>query len=327
MANVLTCSVVWVLAVQMTGFVGGHSPTLTTLWTYCPDNTVCPGGQTCLRLRNGSYGCCPYHEASECSDELHCCPQGSHCHVSSGTCVQGNMTVAMVRNHPSINVDAANTGCRKPPTVVCPNHQTCPEGTKCCRDAEATVSYYCCTYEKGHCCPGGMFCCDEGYRCDLTRGLCYNNVTNKTSPNGAMWSMRSSAKPSLRKQPPREAARAEIAEFNQCPDGTSCYSDSSCCAVAKDNFACCPFLTSECSDDENLCCLEGFNYNATGNNCVNKQHVVPAAKKYPSFMAPKLTIDTCKYQQSFDAFLRSSMKNSHSSLRLDVLMLPGFSCI
>lgn len=96
------------------------------------------------------------------------------------------------------------------PTVVCPNHQTCPEGTKCCRDAEATVSYYCCTYEKGHCCPGGMFCCDEGYRCDLTRGLCYNNVTNKTSPNGAMWSMRSSAKPSLRKQPPREAARAEI---------------------------------------------------------------------------------------------------------------------
>ena len=43
----------------------------------CPDKTsVCADGTTCCELNDGSYGCCPYANATCCADRQHCCPHG-----------------------------------------------------------------------------------------------------------------------------------------------------------------------------------------------------------------------------------------------------------
>jgi len=55
-----------------------------TLSTPCPGGEVsCPGSDTCCKLKNDRYGCCPYPNATCCSDRAHCCPHGYSCAVSS----------------------------------------------------------------------------------------------------------------------------------------------------------------------------------------------------------------------------------------------------
>ena len=47
--------------------------------TACPDASTCPGEETCCVLASGEYGCCPFSDATCCSDKLHCCPKGYTC--------------------------------------------------------------------------------------------------------------------------------------------------------------------------------------------------------------------------------------------------------
>lgn len=43
----------------------------------CPDHQkTCRKGQTCCDDKQGGFGCCPYENATCCSDGLHCCPEG-----------------------------------------------------------------------------------------------------------------------------------------------------------------------------------------------------------------------------------------------------------
>lgn len=50
---------------------------------YCPDNTTC-----CSLGSAGQWGCCPYPNATCCSDHAHCCPNGYQCDLSAGQCVR-----------------------------------------------------------------------------------------------------------------------------------------------------------------------------------------------------------------------------------------------
>ena len=56
---------------------------LCALSAYVVVGNVCPGGQetcaagmTCCQLPSGREGCCPYENATCCSDKVHCCPHG-----------------------------------------------------------------------------------------------------------------------------------------------------------------------------------------------------------------------------------------------------------
>lgn len=55
--------------------------------TQCEDGSQCPNGSTCCLLAGGQYGCCPYGNATCCSDKLHCCPESYTCDLTSGACV------------------------------------------------------------------------------------------------------------------------------------------------------------------------------------------------------------------------------------------------
>lgn len=44
----------------------------------CPDHKKsCRRGQTCCDDKQGGFGCCPYENATCCTDGLHCCPEGN----------------------------------------------------------------------------------------------------------------------------------------------------------------------------------------------------------------------------------------------------------
>lgn len=49
-----------------------------SLSTICEDGSACRGAQTCCKVDFG-YGCCPYENATCCSDQVHCCPNGYTC--------------------------------------------------------------------------------------------------------------------------------------------------------------------------------------------------------------------------------------------------------
>merc|ERR1719300_1452219 len=55
----------------------------------CPNKDFsCEDNQTCCKLSSDDdYGCCPLGpDAICCEDKEHCCPHGTKCDVSGGTC-------------------------------------------------------------------------------------------------------------------------------------------------------------------------------------------------------------------------------------------------
>ncbi|KAG5441410.1 Platelet endothelial aggregation receptor 1 [Clonorchis sinensis] len=64
----------------------------------CPDRrSTCRLNQTCCPLPIHGYGCCPFPNATCCSDRLHCCPYKTYCDPY-GRCVNMDKTL-----HPPLN--------------------------------------------------------------------------------------------------------------------------------------------------------------------------------------------------------------------------------
>ncbi|KJE89663.1 grn protein [Capsaspora owczarzaki ATCC 30864] len=76
-------------------------PMIPEVAVVCPDNSQCSATQTCCKMSNGSYGCCPLPNASCCADHLHCCPSGFTCDVTDHTCNNGLFTVPALPKLPS----------------------------------------------------------------------------------------------------------------------------------------------------------------------------------------------------------------------------------
>ncbi|GAA6072609.1 granulin a isoform X1, partial [Tachysurus ichikawai] len=53
----------------------------------CGGGFSCKDTETCCRISESSWGCCPLTKAVCCSDMQHCCPAGYTCDVS-GSCIQ-----------------------------------------------------------------------------------------------------------------------------------------------------------------------------------------------------------------------------------------------
>jgi hypothetical protein len=52
----------------------------TSLSTICPGGSEqCPDLNTCCKLKDGEWGCCPLPGANCCTDQVHCCPDGYDC--------------------------------------------------------------------------------------------------------------------------------------------------------------------------------------------------------------------------------------------------------
>jgi len=75
-----------------------------------------------------------------CSDKQHCCPSGTECDLSAGTCTQESHSlpwnVVAVRN-----VDKVSSN-----DVVCPDGQKCDDDNTCCELGSGL--YGCCPYPK-----------------------------------------------------------------------------------------------------------------------------------------------------------------------------------
>ena len=72
----------------------------------CPDRkSYCQGSATCCAQPGGSYGCCPYSNATCCTDGYHCCPSGYSCNLSAGTCEakQNNGFLSYVSLYTTLN--------------------------------------------------------------------------------------------------------------------------------------------------------------------------------------------------------------------------------
>lgn len=137
----------------------------------CPDqSSSCPYGSTCCKRDDGRYGCCSYADATCCSDNLHCCPNGYQCDTRKETCVKAinNDTLPWAKKLPAvISVPAEDPPSTK---LTCLDRSTCPGLSACCRTYSG--SYRCCTYPTNVCCADGFHCCMRGSICDATNMRC-----------------------------------------------------------------------------------------------------------------------------------------------------------
>ena len=203
------------------------------LQVICPDKSSCPSGYTCCKLGTGGYGCCPYKEAVCCSDGKHCCPHGTTCDLSSGTCVRGA----------SSNAFTALTEVKRE-LVTCPDGTSCEGKETCCK--LATGGYGCCPYKEAVCCSDGKHCCPHGTTCNLSSGTCVRGASSNAF-----------------------TALAEVKhELVTCPDGTSCEGKETCCKLATGGYGCCPYREAVCCSDGKHCCPHGTTCNLSSGTCV-----------------------------------------------------------
>jgi len=73
--------------IEMKGLAAQKKTAVKVEDVTCPDGSPCDDGTTCCQMVSG-FGCCPYENATCCSDQEHCCPNGYECDVSEGKCTQ-----------------------------------------------------------------------------------------------------------------------------------------------------------------------------------------------------------------------------------------------
>ncbi|KAF3704026.1 Granulins Proepithelin [Channa argus] len=236
----------------------------------CPGGkSSCPDGYTCCLLASGEYGCCPYPEATCCSDHVHCCPSNTVCDLDHGACKSGETSVALLKKVPAI-----------PHDVVCPDKKSvCPDETTCCKMVNG--SYGCCPMPKAVCCLDHIHCCPEGTECDLSHSTCVSTQGETTMAN---------------KIP---AAETELVAVQSqvravpCNDSVACSDGSTCCKSPKGEWACCPLPKAVCCEDHLHCCPHGTVCNLAASTCDGSTGgaLMPWLDKVPT--VPLLTNNKC----------------------------------
>ncbi|CAF1201630.1 unnamed protein product [Adineta ricciae] len=207
----------------------------------CPDEkSFCPEDTTCCELTDGSYGCCPYQQASCCSDKVHCCGNGFSCDDSGSRCIKHFDAI-----------DATELANQKMILLTAFQEQTCPDGitkcslnSTCCPNKDQNeITYSCCPYARGVCCgSNGSICCPFKYICDERQLTCQLNSTISAEKHQ---------------------------DFIQC--GSSdivCPSNQTCCKSHDDQYACCAHHNGVCCDDGRHCCPTGTRCNQKSGGCI-----------------------------------------------------------
>jgi len=165
----------------------------------CPDKEFqCPDGNTCCKMEDGEYGCCPMASAVCCKDGTHCCPHGTTCDTEKGRCnsATANMLLFVLKSQRYLT-----KGATRPATVVeskpaepvqimesgsalfiveegghrCNETKTCPWDTTCCQNGgdTHTNTWGCCPFDNGVCCNDRRHCCPEGTVCGGGGASCW----------------------------------------------------------------------------------------------------------------------------------------------------------
>ncbi|XP_040075302.1 multiple epidermal growth factor-like domains protein 6 isoform X2 [Ixodes scapularis] len=239
----------------------------------CPDGGSCPDGQTCCQLQGGSYGCCPYEDATCCSDDVHCCPSGYECDTATASCRKGDILAAALRKLPARRPLSPIVNDATPTNQKCPDGAQCDDDQTCCELTDH--SYGCCPYNHAVCCPDLVHCCPEGYTCDTTEMTCVQS-TNRSSIPLTRLSLRSSL----------NSVEVQVRDTT-CKDGHICPGDTTCCPTPSGRYNCCPFASGVCCSDGEHCCPQGFQCDLSTQRCVRGAlypflEKVPMHPKFPS---------------------------------------------
>lgn len=223
----------------------------------CPDGHPCPEKYTCCKITGKRYGCCPYIDARCCDDGIHCCPKGTNCNITLGTCdIQktfgwsfpsqslvslqwSEAPKEVVSNH--IEVVHGD--------VVCPDEEYhCPSGSTCCQLESG--AYGCCPMEKATCCSDKEHCCPFGYKCVADGCM---KGSHHLPPF-----LRTTA--AVRVPQETKVERQEITEVGDviCPDQYPCPDHNTCCQLTTGEYGCCPMEKATCCPDKIHCCPHGF---------------------------------------------------------------------
>lgn len=241
----------------------------------CPGGkSSCPDSFTCCLLTSGLYGCCPYPEATCCSDHLHCCPSNTICDLEHKVCKSGETLLPLLKK-----ISAA------PNDVMCPDQKTaCPDQTTCCQMTNGT--YGCCPMPDAVCCSDHIHCCPAGTECDLFHSTC-------VSPHG-----QTSMATTLDAAAVTEllTVQSKVAAV-PCNDSVACADGSTCCKSSEGEWACCPLPKAVCCEDHLHCCPHGTVCNLQASTCDDPTGgaMTPWFGKVPAF--PFLT-DNSKCDKS-----------------------------
>ncbi|KAK9530831.1 hypothetical protein VZT92_012310 [Zoarces viviparus] len=216
----------------------------------CPGGrSSCPDSCTCCLLSSGDYGCCPYTQATCCSDQLHCCPSGTICDLEHGVCRSGETSAPLKKKIAA-----------EPDDVKCPDEKSaCPDQTTCCKMTDDT--YGCCPMPNAVCCEDNLHCCPHDTVCDVAAAAC----VDPSGGSATLW---------LGKVPafPLPTGNAK------CDESTSCPEKSTCCRTQSGGWACCPLPQAVCCDDHLHCCPHDTVCNLAVETCDDPSGVLPSRR-------------------------------------------------
>lgn len=209
----------WLEKVPAKKFFDKNAPKVANDPILCADNvTTCDPLDTCCKMADGSYGCCPYTDGVCCTDLSFCCPSDSVCGNHIGQCLKKKILMEQIEALAN-KVENFKFDC---------------EGTVCQRQDGQSV---CCPYSNGTCCGSHGFCCPHGYNCNLKDESCQMqdpDVSKKILP---------AAKETLLGVEPNFDTMIE------CQDSVHFCPDSSTCCKTKESYGCCAIQNAICCDD------------------------------------------------------------------------------
>ncbi|XP_059180890.1 granulin b [Centropristis striata] len=234
-------------------------------------SVACPGGKsscpetfTCCLLTSGDYGCCPFPQATCCSDHLHCCPGDTVCDLEHNVCRSGETSMPLLEKIAAV-----------PNDVVCPDGETaCPDETTCCQMNNGTFG--CCPMPNAVCCSDHIHCCPAGTQCDVVHSTC-NSALGETAVTTKI----------LATVTELTVVRSKVAAV-PCNDSVACADGSTCCKSAEGEWACCPLPKAVCCEDHQHCCPHGTTCNLAASTCDDPAggSVMPWLSKVPALPSP-----------------------------------------
>jgi len=222
----------------------------------CPDHaSTCASGNTCCKLQDGEWGCCPMPQAVCCADQIHCCPHDTKCDVSSSACIKNNLNNKFVKSIPWFTkLPALKTKKNGLNDTTCPDKSLCSDGSTCC--LLRSGKYGCCPMPNAVCCADGLHCCPEGTHCDTIHSSCMS-TTSSLSHSFTDIQMRKTV----------QTKENNSLEKLDCPDNSTCAGSSTCCLLSSGSYGCCPFKDAICCSDHIHCCPSGSKCNVKFGNC------------------------------------------------------------
>eukprot|EP01123_Difflugia_compressa_P011396 TRINITY_DN4532_c0_g1_i1.p1 TRINITY_DN4532_c0_g1~~TRINITY_DN4532_c0_g1_i1.p1 ORF type:complete len:374 (-),score=50.98 TRINITY_DN4532_c0_g1_i1:26-1147(-) len=261
----------------------------------CPSGT-CPTSETCCDLGYSQYGCCPYINATCCSDLAHCCPQGYNCDLSKSECVKSGNQLNNVLSHSPLTSLSLSLSSRP---SACPLG-TCPDTETCCNIG--ADQYGCCPYANAVCCSDHHHCCPSNYVCDVVRGEClqqklssvpmihtktvHMDDTNSYTDSDSDTDTHSDSDTDTNSNTDSHSvgynavdekinlihsAQQRTSDGLTVASTCSCPSTSTCCPNTSGSYSCCSFPLATCCSDMTYCCPYGYVCDAVGQNCVHQK--------------------------------------------------------